>query len=216
MIDAEGRRSRTKKRQTALPTASVLWADVVALVRAVNPVQFRLRPHAGCLPVAVAAAALRYLTMQNHHHHVLHAVHTIITGKIGPRLRGATTQAAHPVLSRSIYSIVDENQQRRRRLSLLSQKREQLLQKLKCPKTASSLRFSLRRILFAPPKSPPARQPGAPSWPPQPPRRRNRRREGSCSASDIGHRARWRNVFLGEIQTDFTKPLSRTNGSRGD
>ena len=163
--------------------------------------------------------------MQNHpHSHVLHAVHKLITDKIGPPVgvsvgpecnRAPGLQGTHPFdFLGSIYSIVDENQQRRRRrLSLLSQRREQLLQKLKCPKTSSSFRFSLRRILFAPPKSPPSRQPASPSWPPP---RRRRRGGGSCSASDIGHGARWRIEFTGGNRYDLTKPLPRKIGARGN
>ena len=159
--------------------------------------------------------------MQNHpHSHVLHAVHKLITDKIGPSVgrsvRSATghrgCRARTPLTSSalSIRLLTKISSGGRRRLSLLSQRREQLLQKLKCPKTSSSFRFSLRRILFAPPKSPPSRQPASPSWPPP------RRRGGSCSASDIGHGARWRIEFTGGNRYDLTKPLPRKIGARGN
>ena len=63
VMGAEGG-GKKEQMQTALPAASVLWAD--RSLRAVDLVQ--LRHHAG---------RLRYSTMQNHHqrqHHALHAV----------------------------------------------------------------------------------------------------------------------------------------------
>ena len=87
---ARGRGNQSGERQgTDGRAASVLWADLVDLVRPLLLVQ--LGHHAG-RPAGCRQAPLRYSTMQNlrqyHHHRVLHAVNTIIiTDKIGPHAR---------------------------------------------------------------------------------------------------------------------------------
>ena len=106
---ARGRGSQSGERQgTDGRAASVLWADLVDLVRPLLLVQ--LGHHAGRRRAAGRQAPLRYSTMQNlrpyHHHRVLHAVNTIIiTDKIGPHAR--TLPPSAPLSLRLLTKISD-------------------------------------------------------------------------------------------------------------